>query len=247
MQPKGRVVYIQDQNGAFVPWEGSNAGFGGVTIYTAGGTAVDTPTGTADNITTAALLGTGAFNYGFDGTNWDRLRSFAGNADDIAAPTLGLLGQAAFNFAFDGTTYDRLRTGSAANISAATVAGALLTTQQGDWSVNHTPVANTQATITRAAGGAGVRHVCTSITFSLNALTTAAETTVLVNLRDGATGAGTILWSQRVHVIPGGTTGIALAPLNIFGTANTAMTLEFAAAGGADTFESVAMTGHDVV
>ena len=39
---------------------------------------------------------------------------------------------------------------------------------------------------------------------------------------------------------------MVLAGLNIVGSANTAMTLEFAAAGGANTVESVAMTGYSV-
>jgi len=43
----------------------------------------------------------------------------------------------------------------------------------------------------------------------------------------------------------GNETGVSLSNLNIVGTAATAMTLEFAAAGGASTFESVALTGYD--
>jgi hypothetical protein len=117
------------------------------------------------------------------------------------------------------------------------------------WSIAHTPAANTQATITQALAS-GFRHVATSISFTLAADTgIVAAATVLVNLRDGATGAGTILWSQRVSVpaTAGSCTAISLGPLSVPGTAGTAMTLEFAAAGGASTFESVALTGYDVV
>lgn len=146
-------------------------------------------------------------------------------------------------------TLSRARAGTAANLSATTQEFAQIVTAPGEWAVNHTPAANTQATISQAAGGAGVRHVCKSITVSLIGLAAAAETTVLVNLRDGATGAGTILWSTRLLVT--GTVGsevaIALPNLNIVGSANTAMTLEFAAAGGASTFETVAMTGFSTV
>ncbi|MFY9586678.1 MAG: hypothetical protein WAT66_04400 [Actinomycetota bacterium] len=118
-----------------------------------------------------------------------------------------------------------------------------------NWSATHTPVANTQATATQASA-AGFRHVCTSVAFSLTADTgIIAATTVLVNLRDGATGAGTILWSQRISVpaTAGSCKSVVLNGLSIVGTAATAMTLEFAAAGGASTFESVALTGYDVV
>jgi hypothetical protein len=45
---------------------------------------------------------------GFNGTTWDRIRSFAGNADTLTPPTLGLLGVAAFGRVFDGTNYNRI-------------------------------------------------------------------------------------------------------------------------------------------
>lgn len=154
---------------------------------------------------------------------------------------------AACGFGFNGTAFDRLKTGSAANAAANSSAGVLLVTPTGEWAVNHTPAAATQATITKAAGGAGVRHVCKSITATFIGLAAAAEATVLVNLRDGATGAGTILWSTRLLVTgtTGSETGVTISNLNIVGSDNTDMTLEFAAAGAANTFESVAMTGYD--
>jgi hypothetical protein len=193
------------------------------------------------------LLAVASRLQAFDGATYDRLRSLPDNADDQAPLAASLLAVLSRLQAFDGTNFDRLRVQSAANVSAATQTGVVLAAAPGNWSINHTPAANTQATITRAAGGAGVRHVCTSISCTLIGRTAAAETEVLVNLRDGATGAGTILWSQRLQVIPGGTTGLALSHLQIPGSANTAMTWEFEAAGGADTFESVAVTGYDVV
>lgn len=324
MQPKGRQQYIFDSvSNVWVPWEGTAVGFGGVTLFTTDGVAIDTPTGQQNDVATVRILGVAAYNYafdtgssgwdkvrvfsntadalatadgltgvqafayGFNGSTFDRTRSFAGNADNITAPTLGLLGCGAFQLlfdgtnydrarslvdnaddvavatvglagtvsrltAFDGTTYDRLRTASAANLSAATAPAPLLVATPGDWSINHAPAANTQATITRAAGGAGVRHVCTSITAVLSAAAAATSGVVQINLRDGGTGAGTILWSATVQIggaasISGGAVGISLSGLRIFGTANTAMTLEFSAAGGADTTESVALTGHDSV
>lgn len=319
MQPKGRIVYILDQNGTFIPWEGLTTGFGGVTLFSPTGVAIDTPSAGTDNDTPVETVATTAYGYGFDGTNWDRNRSFAGNADALAAPTLGLLGSAnfprgfngstfdrlrsfgndvdniansslglqgviGFNYAFDGgnwdrlravgdssdgvaagqsgllvtsrgtifngTTWDRHRSVSAATVSSAAQLGVTAVAHCGNWSINHAPVANTQATISRAAV-AGQRHVCTSISATLSAQATAVSGDVQINLRDGATGAGTILWSQTVRVgaassITADRAVITLSGLSIFGTANTAMTLEFSAAGGANTFESVALTGFTV-
>ena len=41
-----------------------------------------------------------------------------------------------------------------------------------------------------------------------------------------------------------GTANISVSNLNIIGTKNVAMTLEFVAGGGAATFESVAISGY---
>lgn len=207
--------------------------------------------GTADAIVapTLGLLGSANFPLGFNGTTFDRMRSVANNADALAVLTLGTLAVSSFLRAFNGTSYDRVRTNSAATLASATQPFAMLCAAPGEWSINHTPAADTQATITRAAGAAGVRHVCRSISATLIGLAAAAETTVLINLRDGATGAGTILWSTRLLVTgtTGSETGITLSNLNIVGSAATAMTLEFAAAGGANTFESVALSGYDSI
>lgn len=114
------------------------------------------------------------------------------------------------------------------------------------WTQLHLPAANTQATKTNAAAGVGVRNVCTSITAVVVATATAPTAIQLnVSLIDGATGGTTFLW-RAVLSLPataGETRGIALSNLWIPGTANTAMTLEFSAAGGANTVESVSMTG----
>lgn len=141
---------------------------------------------------------------------------------------------------------------SAANVAATTVpTGTVLVAQPGQWSVTHTPATNTQATMSKAAGAAGVRHVVTSITATLaaGASAIAAAAPMLVNLRDGATGAGTILWSTYINVpaTAADSRTVTISGLAIFGTAATAMTLEFAAAGGANSYESVALTGYSVI
>lgn len=145
----------------------------------------------------------------------------------------------------DGT--NQVLSGSATNISAKSSANALLTTHAGDWSVTHAPAANTQATITKAAGASGVRHVCTSVSATFAAGASAPTAAVgTLNLIDGATGGTPIAsWIIGVEATAGRTTPFVITGLNIVGTAATAMTLEFAAAGGANTYQSVAMTGHE--
>lgn len=114
-----------------------------------------------------------------------------------------------------------------------------------NWTAFHTPAAATQATISRAAN-ATLRHFCTSISATLAAGATAQAAAAILVLRDGAAGAGTIIWSKQV-IMPanGAPWEVSISGLNIPGTKNLAMTLEFTAAGAAGTFESVAMTGYD--
>ena len=75
-----------------------------------------------------------------------------------------------------------------------------------------------------------------------------AQTAALVFiLRDGATGAGTVLWSLQVSLPVNTTWSFMLGGLNIIGSAATAMTIEtVAAANVAASFASVSMTGYDV-
>jgi hypothetical protein len=114
----------------------------------------------------------------------------------------------------------------------------------GQWTSNHTPNAATQATITKTAGGAGVRHICYGITATI-ACGTTAQTPLTVYLRDGATGAGTVLWSATISAPANGVGGICITDLNIVGSANTAMTLEFSGAGVADSKQAVTLMGYD--
>lgn len=128
-------------------------------------------------------------------------------------------------------------------------ANADVATTPGQWSVVHAPAANTQATASRAAK-AGFRHVAQTVTATLVAGASAPTAVqVTVNLRDGATGAGTVIWSG-VMSVPA-TAGqssqpLVLSGLNLVGSVNTAMTLEFSAAGGANTVEAVTLTGYDI-
>lgn len=116
------------------------------------------------------------------------------------------------------------------------------------WNVTHAPAANTQATASKAAGGAGVRHIALGGTIVLaNGAAAPTAALVTVHLRDGATGAGSILatWTLAFTAVAG---AVVVVPLNfgakgIPGTANTAMTLETSAAPGANVSASVNLHG----
>lgn len=128
-----------------------------------------------------------------------------------------------------------------------TYAGGLVVLQPTTWSLVHTPSAATQATVSQAAGGSGVQFVAQSISFSLSVDGTHAQTAIQINLRDGATGAGSILWSQTI--VKAATEPITFfhaSGLNIVGSSNTAMTLEFSAAPAAGSVESVTLTGYTI-
>lgn len=138
--------------------------------------------------------------------------------------------------------------GTASSIAATPASGFTIVATPGNWALTNLPIVNTQATITRAAGAAGVRHIATSITATFSSGTSSAGGAVVAVLRDGSTGAGTILWQSNMQftaAVDGGQT-IVVPALNILGSPATAMTLEFTAAGGANTFESVSVTGYDV-
>lgn len=115
------------------------------------------------------------------------------------------------------------------------------------WNAQHAPSANTKATITKASGGVGVRNICTHLTVALAAGSTApAAVQVTVALIDGSTGGTTYLWGPTVLSLPataGAVSAFVVGMCWKVGTANTAMTLEFSAAGGANTIESVSMDG----
>lgn len=199
-------------------------------------------------VNTAGVQAVAAYPYGFNGTTWDRVSIGLSSSDAIVAAT-GLQ-NISINYLYDGVQFERLRGQSTTNAALATQLGIALVAPPANWSITHTPAANTQATISRAAV-ASTRHICTSISAVLSAPVAVLSGAVQINLRDGATGAGTILWSQTVEA--GGAASVVndravimLSGLQIFGSVNTAMTLEFSAAGGAGTFESVALTGYDV-
>lgn len=109
------------------------------------------------------------------------------------------------------------------------------------WNVVHQPAAATQATITKAAGGANVRHVVTGFTVSIAAAGT-AQTPVLVELLDNATQ----IWCAQLAAPINSSQYISRENLAIPITANTAVTLRFAAAGVAASLEAVTLHGYSL-
>ena len=106
------------------------------------------------------------------------------------------------------------------------------------------PAAGTKATVTQAAAGAGIRNVATQVCFSAGATTAPVLTALTVNLIDGASGGAAKVTFQVV--IPAATGQSVLpfcTPVNLVGTANTAMTLEFSA-GLSNLIESVSLQGY---
>ncbi len=209
-------------------------------------------TDNADNVApltglfTELYQGSVARLTGYDsaGNNWDRVR-VQGDSADAQGTGIGHLSVMSHPLAFNGSTWDRLRNNSAANIAGTTQPFASQVAQPGEWAVNSEPAVSTQATATKAAGAAGVRHVCRSLHFSLAAV--AAQTILSCRVRDGASGAGTILWSQQVIAPAGSAVHIELSDLNIVGSAATAMTFEWSGAPVATNFLTAGGSGYSTV
>lgn len=108
------------------------------------------------------------------------------------------------------------------------------------------PAATTAASASKAAGGGTTKHVATSVTVCISAV--AAQPDIIFNLRDGATGAGTIVWTARLGTPTlGATQCVTSPPLHIVGSNNTAMTLESAAAPAATNFATASLSGYDTL
>lgn len=166
------------------------------------------------------------------------------DTDDAISSGPGNLSTIARLVGNSGTGWDRIQTASAFNMGNTNGHGASKSTAPSEWSVERRPPVDIQATVTRAAA-VGARHVAKSITWSMVAV--AAQTLVDVLLRDGAAGVGTVLWSQRVQVPAGDSRQVTVSGLNIVGSSDAAMTLEFSAAPVATNYQGVALTGYDCI
>lgn len=110
------------------------------------------------------------------------------------------------------------------------------------------PGANAQATITEDAPAAGTRVVLQGFTASIaNGATAPAAANVVVNVIDGASGGTTYLHRTTISntATAGDTVVVTVSDLNIAGTAATALTVEFSAASGANTNQSISAWGYN--
>jgi hypothetical protein len=136
---------------------------------------------------------------------------------------------------------------TAVTLTSRNIVGAAYTERSSRWSVVHNPAASSQASASIAAEG-GVRHVADCVSFSAGSTTAPALTALTVNLRDGATGAGTIIWTHEVVV--SNATGQNVPPfstcgLNLAGTTNTALTFEWSASL-TNLIEAAAVSGFNI-
>lgn len=145
----------------------------------------------------------------------------------------------------DGTNLIGQKAVSAANLTlgATPLTGVAITDEVCTWTINHLPAAATKATISRAANASG-RHVAKfyQVCFAAGATAGPVQTWTI---RDGATGAGTVVWNGALAVAVNGSMCIG-GEVSLVGTTNTAMTIEFGAAGAATTIETVSLCGYDV-
>ncbi len=162
-------------------------------------------------------------------------------ADGSATPSTAI-NTASYPELFNGSTSDLARSASATTNTAASSKGVLQVTPISTWSETATATAGTPSA-SHALGAGTIRHVATSITACVAAGAT-AQPAIQVNLRDGAAGAGTIIRSWALGAIINSGQCADLSGLNMSGTANTAMTLEFAAATAATVIGTVTVTGY---
>lgn len=158
-----------------------------------------------------------------------------------------------FGLSSGSNLYDRPEAASSANYAAATTltarnsAGAQLSEKGSRWTVTSNPAAGSVASASIALE-AGVKHVVDTVCFSAGSTAAPAATSLQINIRDGATGAGTIIGVFELDITA--TTGQNVAPqcitnLNLPGTAGTAMTAEFSSLL-ANLKEAIFITGHNV-
>ena len=185
------------------------------------------------------IVGTGAITVG----------SISGSttpADSFTNPTTAIL-DSSLTALWNGSAWDRSRAASATSFSSATSLGANISERGGRWSAFSNPANGVVATASKAAGVGAVRHVADCISYTASGIAAPAATVLVINLRDGGSGSGNILWSKQI-VAPA-TVGVHadanFCGLNLMGSAATPMTLEFSIPL-ANEMESVALTGYDV-
>jgi hypothetical protein len=194
-------------------------------------------------ITLAGQAGFGDVNMRAQGTNL-----IASSPNDNQLASGSTLFVETFAELFNQTTgnWDRWRAASAAAMAAQSGTGVALIAAPGNWNASHSPAAGVQASASRAAGGAGVRHVASAMEIVISSQVAIAAGALTINLRDGASGAGVVLKSWVIQLPPAiiAPFVIPLHGRSILGSAATPMTLE-AAAAYANLGVSLNLDGYD--
>jgi hypothetical protein len=140
----------------------------------------------------------------------------------------------------DDGTFDRAVNSDADNMAATSQSRAVIGTRPGEWAVTDSDGGGGTPSATKAAGGAGVRHVITGVTGSMCG--TAATGNIMCTVKDGST----VVWSRKLRLIANGQAGFEATGLNIIGTANTLVVVAFDDAPGSAVVSSVNATGYSV-
>ena len=131
------------------------------------------------------------------------------------------------------------------NTTGTTLPGVQIVTGPATWSVpvQATTASNCSASV---AATATTRHCAVGVEACVSA--TAAQGQLFINLRDGATGAGTVKWNGLIAGALGtfGCVVHEFAGGPICGTINTAMTLELSANTAATNGCALTVRGYDV-
>ena len=184
-----------------------------------------------------------------DGAGTGLATVYGSGVPDGQPASPGMLQIAGLGQYFNGASLDRARSASAANLAAGVGLGVGLVTPPGMAITAVNAAANVQASVTIAAGAAGVRHVLWGLIASLMAGSVAPAAFVgTVNIINGATGGAAI---ARIPISLPATAGasspyLLLTDINYPGLASTALTVEFNAAAGANTFEGITILTYDV-
>lgn len=112
-----------------------------------------------------------------------------------------------------------------------------------NWIVTATAGGTGFPVASKAAGGAGVVHVCTAIVASISATAAPAASQLDVLLKDGST--VLISVGLAVPAVNGDRDRVFLSGLSIPGSPNTAMSVEFIGALPANVRGSVNLIGYD--
>jgi hypothetical protein len=124
-------------------------------------------------------------------------------------------------------------------------AGVALVASPANWTVA-TQATTASQCVASLALQAAARHCATGVTACVS--DTAAQVQLFVNLRDGATGAGTIKWNALLDGVVGSSSCVVheFSGGPICGTIGTAMTLELGAATAANNGCTTTVKGYDI-